>query len=294
MESKTKNFRCCYDLSKEKKVSINGEYRIQTLKEYYNEIIEKANSLKTASGDLINMYKTGNFSKTALQLFYSRFCKIQGTHISFCEANWIKQAAMGALMIANKYEGPAWAYDYCSFYPSILRNNKMYFPVEAGEQIKLTKQQFNSLEFFQYGIYKVKVIKSNTNSDKLFRFNIYNYYTHFDLNLAKTLNLTMQIKEKEEFNFLYYERTKLKSGKEIFGDFINYLFEFKKNGVSAAKDIINPLWGAISECNEKKIIFKPEEGFELKNNNDYTDFQILPNGKMQAFIVDMITFMNII
>jgi hypothetical protein len=58
-------------------------------------------------------------------------------------------------------------------YPSIMISSGK-FPIGRGEFNKL--DNFDNLSYFQFGIYKWKMISENDN--KIFRFNPKNYYTH--------------------------------------------------------------------------------------------------------------------
>ena len=59
----------------------------------------------------------------------------------------------------TEYEGGAYKYDIKSQYPSILKSVFM-IPLKAGEFKKFSKDEFDKLEYFTYGIYRVKIDKS--------------------------------------------------------------------------------------------------------------------------------------
>jgi hypothetical protein len=79
-------------------------------------------------------------------------------------------------------------------------------------------------EFFEFGIYRA-IVKSNS---KLFSVNRYNYYTHIDLTRAKELNLDIQLIQDGQANFLHYSRDKCLTGYEIFGEYVDLLFDLKQ------------------------------------------------------------------
>jgi hypothetical protein len=101
------------------------------------------------------------------------------------------------------------------------------------------------LEFFSFGIYHVKIYDIDF---RTFKENKKNWYTHTDLNYAKTkLKLKISLIEDEEPNALLYDNKKLMTGNKLFGPFINYLFEFKKAGHKEIKKYISSLWGTLSQ-----------------------------------------------
>ena len=99
-----------------------------------------------------------------------------------------------------------------------------------------------------YGIYRC-IIKG---TNKLFKFNKHNFYTHIDIKQARELNLYIELVEDKEPNFLYYSREKLITGNEIFKQYVEELFELKHKGIKQIKPILNILWGALAETKNQK------------------------------------------
>jgi hypothetical protein len=231
-----------------------------SLKENYDKFVEMANTLKQKTNNKINLYKSGDFTKTALKLFNEMTkCISNPSSITQLEANFIMNASQGAIIFNTKnYEGQAYKGDVKSMYPSILSSN-MIFPLKEGEFKYIT--DFNK-DYFEYGIYRCII----TGTSKLFRFNFKNYYTHVDLTRAKELNLDIKLIIDDEPNFLYYSRDKCLTGSEIFGEYVNYLFNLKEQGVKGAKNILNCLWGALCEKNKYKIIHKNGDVKEIPDN----------------------------
>lgn len=78
--------------------------------------------------------------------------------------------------------------------------------------------------------------KAVINTNKSFRFNPENYYTHIDLERAKyELNIDNQS------NFLHYLRDKLMGGTELFEAFITTMFDFNLRKLTRSKNILNIL-----------------------------------------------------
>ncbi len=261
-----------------------------SLKEFYNKIIKDADELKEKTNGIINMYKTGRYTKTALTYYFNKcFNKlnIQVENISFKEAKWIDKASCGGLLLSKKYKGPAYSYDFVSCYPSIMRDNKMLFPIKHGEFKILSTVEFNELKFYQYGIYNVEIFKSDkANINKAFKYNIHNKYTHIDLTLAKNLGLKMKVQNNEKSNFLYYSREKLISGKVLFKEYIDYFFNLKQQNISGVKKLLHCLWGSLVEKNVKKIKYDFKNGIILKDDNEIIENIPLQGTKMIAFVVN--------
>ena len=157
----------------------------------------------------------------------------------------------GQLICGKKSRGFFYKYDICSQYPSLMNSGQHRFPMSEGELKTLTSDEFNKLEYYQFGIYHVKV-QDNTNK-MIFRNNPDNWYTHTDLNLARKQKYRIDLIDDDEPNFLYYSKETLKSGKELFGNFIQYMFALKEQGHKEIKPYLNALWGALTQSNSLKV-----------------------------------------
>ena len=274
-----KQWRSNLKYTQDAPVMIVNDNKKQTLKEFSKEIIAAADELKSKTNGLVNMYITGRYSKTALHYYFTHcFNKLNLTiePIKFEEAIWIDKASTGAYIYAKQCKNvKAYSYDYVSYYPSIMKDNKMLFPIKQGEFKTLTQEEFNKLTFFQYGIFRATVKKSNDEIDKLFMFKSRDvpkqYYTHIELTLAKDLGLQINIIEDGDPNFLYYKRDSLVSGKVLFGEYIDYFYALKNQNVKGAKKIMNCLWGALGESNLKTIPYNIFEEDDLHGNNQVVE-----------------------
>ena len=250
----------------------------KSLKEQYDDFINDANILLEKSNGLINMYKTGNDKITALNLFDWMTKHINPDEVEQAKADWISNSALGALIFSEPYEGQAYEYDVKSQYPSIQKSG-MLFPVKKGEFLRLENLPD---DYFKYGIYRVIISTSeDKNINKLFRFNFDNFYTHFDLTTAKLLNLKYELIIDDQPNFLYYSRDKCLTGNEIFGPYINLLFELKQlNLTNRTKSILNVLWGALCE---KKLVKKDvkinDENYDIPELNKLHSIKRIAKGK---------------
>jgi hypothetical protein len=211
-----------------------------------------ADALKKETNSKINLYRTGNYVRTALHLFNEMTQHIPiPDAIKQREGLFIDNSSQGAIIFNTKlYEGPCWKCDVKSMYPSIMKST-MVFPVQEGELKYLTEFE----PFFRYDIYRAKL--TGKTSKKLFRLSYNNHYTHIDLTRAKELGYQIDLIIDDKPNFLYYSRDKCLTGSEIFSEYIDYLFKLKENKVLGAKNILNTLWGAISEKDKRKKNINP-------------------------------------
>ena len=146
------------------------------------------------------MYKTGSTVKTALTLFNHFNKTIVPEKIKQVESEWLQKSSYAALTWANKYEGPAYAYDICSHYPALMSHKLMFFPIKEGTFHKIIDDDIK--ERVPYGIYRC-VIDIDENAKQLFRYNQFNYYTHIDIQVAKELGLKITMIQDDQPNQLF-------------------------------------------------------------------------------------------
>ena len=257
------------------KVGEGKNKRDQTLEEAYESFVSDANTLKEKTNGIINLYKTGTNKRTALNLL-DRFTKFILTPetIQQDETVWIKKANKGAIIFSEPYEGPGYKYDIKSMYPSIM-NGMLLCPLKRGEFLNLDGFEGN---YFKMGIYRCEIGKStDPNSNKLFRFNPDNYYTHISLSHAQSLNLTITLIMDTQPNFLHYSRDSCITCHELFGKFIDFTFPLKDQGLPRMKKIINVLWGALSEViyDAHNICINSTDEYEIPD--DVQLFQLKPD-----------------
>ena len=217
-----------------------------TLKEEHDQFIHDADILKSKTDGLINLYRTGSNRKAALNLFNHFQKSIVAEPIRQTESSWISAASYAAIIFADKYEGPAYQYDVCSHYPSSMSNKFMLFPTKEGTFDNITDDKIVFRN--PYGIYRcIITLSDDIHTNKLFRLNPRNYYTHIDLQCAYELKLKVTMIQDGQPNQLYYKRDDLVTGRQLFGQYFDYMFKLKEQKIPRAKEIINVLWGGLSE-----------------------------------------------
>lgn len=257
-----------------------------SMEEEYENLIKDIELLKKESDGIINLYKTGNINNTCIDLF-DRMTKFltEPEQIQQDEAIWINESTTGSLIWAEEYSGDIYKYDVKSLYPYLM-TTKNKFPIKRGEF--QTLHTLENIQFFQFGIYRVKILPSeDKHINKLFRFSHNHYYTHISLEHARKLKLKMELIIDNKPNFLFYSRDKLISFEEVFKPYVMFLFDLKNKGVNKAKDILNRLWGKLGEYDRHKkyddkdiIINDDEEIVELRPCNKNEDVNLIKTNKI--------------
>lgn len=219
-----------------------------TLEQVFERFVQDANYLKKETKGIINLYKTGTMKQCAFDLF-DRFSKttITPEPIGQIEAQWINDSGIGALIDFETYTGCGYDHDIKSQYPSIMISPYAKTPIQAGEFKLLTSDEIEK-PYILFGIYRCEIEESeDPKINKLFRFNPLNKYPHISIKHAHELGLKVNYIQDGKPNCLIYSGDKLKTNKQLFEDFVNYLYPLKEQGKPLIKKILNCLWGGLSE-----------------------------------------------
>ena len=254
---------------KSKYILINREEKKNNLsiEEEFRQLIQDIDIIKKETNGIINLRKTGNINDTSLDLFdkFTKYLKHPETILQD-ESEWISNTNTGAIIYAEVYNGPGYKYDIKSMYPSIMVSPGK-FPIGRGEFNKL--ENLDNLNYFQFGIYRCKISQENdNNNNKLFRFNPKNYYTHTSLEHAKCLGLKIELIIDSQPYFLYYSRDKLIGFNEVFNKYVEFMFDLKQKKVPKSKDILNRLWGLLSEIDRKKYFCTSDKEITLSPDDE--------------------------
>lgn len=250
--------------------------------ESYKYYVKMAQDLRKASQGLINMNKTGTPSQTAVHVWNimkKKEGKVEVVEpISKDEEKLLINCKIGAIIFGSEYQGSGYSYDFKSFYPSIMSNVHFLIPIKQGEW--KTIQTFKDVERFNnlpYGYYRCIVSKSgDKKTDRFFRFNKQNIYTHFDISSANKLKLKVELITDDKPNCYIYTRDKMLTGSQLFSKFVNRMFMMKEAGIEGAKLILNSLWGSLCKGSHKVVTLDPEDEqpdgniIDIKQNSDGT------------------------
>lgn len=232
-----------------------------SMKDTYVKFITEADLLKEHTKGIYNLYKTGTYLKASVNRFYELNPTVIAEEIEEEEAEWIRKGNNGSLMWAKKgYKGEGYCYDINSEFPAILASQKFLIPIKAGVFKKMTKEEFDNLTYFEYGIYRAKVYNSDY---RLFRNKNNNYYTHFDLTRAKELNYEIELIVDGHNNLLSYADKNSKiNGNIIFEEFVKELYKLKAEFHDIRnifKKPLNIIWGALCERIQFKKMHSVDE-----------------------------------
>lgn len=232
--------------------------------EEYAEIERDANQLKISTKGLINLHRQLNETKSALFVFAKLNAMMTPpAKIGQLESTWIDAAKSGGLIWAN--ESPveletACQYDINSFYPSLLTRQAFSIPVGEG-----TFKHIAELppDFALYGLYKCHISSANTlnaaNTNEWFKFkstinSANSIYTHYDINIARKLGMTVTMSTASPNVLLFEERVPARS---VFKPFVDYIYDLRKTVPDATKPrvkkIMNCLWGGLCAKRKTKV-----------------------------------------
>ncbi|GBC52971.2 hypothetical protein GLOIN_2v1772900 [Rhizophagus irregularis DAOM 181602=DAOM 197198] len=217
----------------------------ETLEEAHKRYTNESIAISQKSLGLIDMRKTGTYAATSLRLFQDvTNGPIKSARLSDDEELWISNASIGSIIWAEQYEGNAAQYDINEFYPSVLLQKEAQWPIGPGE-FKIITSLSNNL---QYGIYRVHIEglpkKSSLQCSQLFRFNQEEYYTHYDIEIARKNGLGVELINIMP-NAYVFNPENLRSGKFLFENWAEELIPIKRQeGIAGkvAKNLLVSLW----------------------------------------------------
>jgi len=243
----------CIIKHKEKTLRYIGITKNQDLKEEYNNFVKDADEILNATNGKINLYKNPNYQGEALRIFYNCSKCVNPEVMTTIESLWHKKCFKGGLRFTKPglYNNTT-GYDINKQYTSILTHPNFKIPIKQG--IFKTLDKLNN-EYLNYGIYRVKITNTNNTNNILFKFNIDNYYTHFDIKRALKLdNLKIELIQDGEANALLYTGNKTISGAVMFKPYFDFINEFyNAKTKQALKKLMNILWGSLMMKNTTKL-----------------------------------------
>jgi hypothetical protein len=152
-------------------------------------------------------------------------------------------------------------YDFSNSYGNIMSSNlflckyqqNFFMPTKKGELYKYDTMP----EYFEYGLYNIKIESTSEYFDMIFVTNVNNWYTHYELNFLlsneEELKCSMKLITDNEYNALIYRKKTLIDGFKIFNQWNMRLQEVKNelpnNGL--VKMLRSRLWVFLSERNSK-------------------------------------------
>ena len=132
--------------------------KTENIQDTFNDRVTQRNELLKASDGKIDIFHYNTLNDCVKDTFknYSKALQ-EPEEISDTEAKFLSNAFGGGLMYAEQYEGEIHGYDANSFYPSILVRHQFQFPVRKGNQLSLTQEDFSTLKYYKYGVYRCNI-----------------------------------------------------------------------------------------------------------------------------------------
>jgi hypothetical protein len=208
-------------------------------------------------------------------------------------------------------------YDINSAFAYIMSGNdnhiKLDIPVSKPTYKTIKQDEFDKMEYYNYGIYNCIVEKSGIEYiDRLFRFNNSNKeYTHIDLNCVKLLNSRIKDKSKQlkikiiekNNNVMLYEKNRVLNT-DLFYEYFKCCFNYdNKNKITTRKQgnifkILSCKFHGLLASKKKRIINLNNDKEHVINNDEtivniYDNFKsidvsnknfIYPYARMSVFI----------
>jgi hypothetical protein len=230
-----------------------------TLEESFKQYQDSAKNLKQHTKGFIDLSKYPDPSRCALYLFHNLSKGVEEPEdITALETTFLMKSSQGALIYSDDGEyKDAVCIDQNSMYAYYMSNDKFLIPTGQGEIKTLSDDEFNNFKFFPVGIYRCVITSTNKDLNRLFRFNKTNYYTHYDLTLAKLLKFDIKIIVDSGANCIIYDSKNRIQGSKMYGSTIDYLYKIKKETNDPyVKKIISSLWGACGEILKYKTSVK--------------------------------------
>lgn len=257
----------------------------------YDKYMQNAEQIKIASKGLID-YETcgGSHKNVALRLFYNYTKSIEDAEpITQLEEEYLRDIG-GALIFSDKKAElkKAYSIDRNCAYPSVLISSSFKIPFKQGRFTKLTELT----DILEYGIYRAVITRSNDyHTDKLFRFNNRNKYTHYDIYAARKLGLDIKLILDDQANALLYSgKDMCKTASVLFKKLIMDLYAMKLQGIVFAKAILKMIWGALCEkkvitkvCNDNGEVYDIPDDCELQSARPHKNGHVFGYNKIGKY-----------
>jgi len=249
---------------------------VDDLKTDYDEFIKKAEFYKSEH-TLLNYYATDNTAYLAYNIWCNKSKTIKKPEqILPVEEIPLSQSNRGGLHYGKRVEN-GYEYDYNNFYLNNMSSSNFNFPNCQPDEIKtITTKEFNELPFICYGLYKCKITGNSMYVPKSMC-DTYQWINHFNLQIAKSENLTIEFDEHNGCNNMLYTHERL-NGKVVFKDHANFVdgLKQKHRGTKCydnTKQLNTSLWGFLCRKNKNRQTYKVNENIYYNNFDDIEEIR---------------------
>ena len=156
-------------------------------------------------------------------------------------------------------------YDFKSFYPSILANEKLdfKFPIKEGHRKKFNNideiKKLHRSKKLNFGYYNIIIKSDHPDILKVFSFSKDNVYTNYDLEFVfryhRLYEISYELNLDCEYNSYIYNDKDLIKASDVFGNWYkNYLvFKDKLPKNKIVKHLASSLWGSLTAYKRQYI-----------------------------------------
>ena len=203
------------------------------MSDYYIYKGEKKYFVRTHNSNVKTFYKMLMITIKNAKNSYDKM-----KEINCVEYNYYENCYNGATMkLIKTGEHNVIGYDFKNSYLSLMASKvkiegvtqQFLFPMKEGTEQFIKKI---SMKNIQYGIYNVKITCDNEDFNKIFTFNYYNYYTHYDLFFCfenkEKYGIKIKMVKDCEYNCLIYDKDDLIDGSIFFSNLYHRLTELKQ------------------------------------------------------------------
>jgi hypothetical protein len=232
-----------------------------------NDFFHKADRLYDATDGFINYYTCKYDSSIAYDIFKKRsLTATEPAQLDAIEQQILNASFRGGLHYAEKGEFKNCTdYDINSMYPYYMTQLGCMMPTTTPEYKMYSQEEFAAMQHPRFGLYKVqfenvhKFWPKGKKSD---------WYTHYDLNIAKLLGMTYTIVEDETNALLYHPKDCLR-GNKVFKTFMEYFDKLGQQDEEIrkmVKPIRNSLWGFFARKNVNYKLLKKGDTFDYSDH----------------------------
>ena len=251
-------------------VAVHYEGKLEDMEQDYKKYVEDAREVVKITDGKINPFKTGSYGNTSIALFKSIFGDEVPDRIEDYEQKFLTSCGGGIRLATPVEDKVILKYDINSFYPCLMQSKILKIPFEAGTLIsKKEVEEILQGKATKFGVYNVKI---EVKDERLFTEMKSNRYSCYEVGWAKQLGLRITVLGSA----LVWEREQLRYAKDVFGEYVDYLYQFKQKN-KMFKWYLNTLWGKLCQANQvQKKVCTMEE---LEKYQDADKLEVLDDEK---------------
>ena len=202
-------------------------------------------------------YEYGYSHTLSIDLIIKKLCPkslFEHEPIDRIEYIWMEKATKSPFMFCIPGTYKSYGYDFKSCYAYVMSQKSFKIPTKKGKEILLKELPIE----IKFGYYHVLIKSDNSESHKIFRFNVNNIYTHmslkFALKYANQFNFEINLIHDDKPNAYIYENDSLETGETLFSNYYSKIIDTRKlyPDNKLCKFLLSSLWGTLSRQYKKQ------------------------------------------